>query len=192
MPSATASLSILRASHASLPKEIHLAPMRETDWPDADTRERLVDPLLKAGFRASERFVLSPLVDAYVQFFAHSEQCMTAALTKTRDHGTTLNLVSEGDGKSFSFTNRVPSGLDDPPNRAIHHAERANAKGLLYLMARHRPRIAWTSIAVDELPKRFEAAYTKDRAWRDERGFSEAEAMHFIRAQNRLRSGSQN
>jgi len=114
-----------------------------------------------------------------------------ARLAKTPDLGTTLDLLAEqNDGNAFVFTNRPFLGLDVPPGRTVHHAEGVDAKGLLYLMSRHRPRMPWLPLDVDELPRRFEDAYPKERAWRDKRGFSEAEAKRFLQRQSRLRTGA--
>jgi hypothetical protein len=47
----------------------------------------------------------------------------------------------------------------------------------------NRPHDAWLPLTLDDLPGRFERLYREGRAWREEQGFSDAEAGRFLLAQ---------
>jgi hypothetical protein len=44
-------------------------------------------------------------------------------------------------------------------------------------------------LTLEELPERFERSYRKTRVWREQRGFTEAQAGRYMLALSRKRSG---
>lgn len=174
-------VTALRASHAASAKQIEVEPAVGRSWTDAATATRLVAPLLDAGFQASEPFVVPALEGAVIQFFVHVESCVVATLLETSGSAPSLTLASDrDDGSSFAFTNRPSMGLDLPPGRVMRHFARVDGATLLKLFLAQRPPGPFTAFAVEELPLRFELAYAKAHAWRDERGFTDAEAARFL------------
>lgn len=159
--------------------ELRAVDRRHTS--EARFEERLVAPLLAAGFQRGEAWLVPALGTSYVQFLVHPEERIAATLQQPYGEPTILTLSADAeDGTAFVVTNARDHGLDAPPGRTIFHRERADAESLLRVFRAERPAKRWVALALEELPARFVRSYEQQRAWRLARGFTEDEAARYV------------
>jgi hypothetical protein len=141
-----------------------------------------VHVLLRDGFEAGERYSIPALDQMRLQFLAKPSASLNARVMSIKGQEATLSISSErADGTSYTLTTRPDLGLDRPPGQVVGHLARtSDVRNLLDLMLRARGEGPWLALTASELPAAFERAYERGRDWRDERGFTDAEASRFV------------
>jgi hypothetical protein len=154
------------------PPRIHVTPLEDVEWNDAEAIKKLTRPLRKAGFADAGTFTIEEYGDIKMQAFAHPEEQVYAVVYEHPDMGSWFDLVCRyADGTLLTYTSAKPTGLDQAPGRNTRRFEPGSNPGEAYqALLRERPAEGLQPTPADKLAPSIEQAYAEEMDWRFERG----------------------
>ncbi len=162
------------------PDEIHLLPVEQHGWSNADAIEAHAAGLRGRGFTEAGTYAVDAL-PVMIRFLVKESERIYAAIYEHPKAGVWLNLVIlHEDGTSLTLTNTQDRGLEKRPGHQIVYVHKAVAGQLYALALQAAAGPARRVVTASTIPDEFEKAWADGIRWRKARGISVTEAASVV------------
>ncbi len=170
--------AIGRQALSRQPDQIELREAGLQDWRDADSAQRLTDPLLQLGYELAGTYKIPQLPGVVVRLLVHARECVMACVYEHPRAGHWLELVTRYvGGTTHSVTSSPDRGLAPRPGHPLIHLPGATPAALHERLLQSRPQGGMERPDSGTAAHTFERAFAEGMAWRKAQGISTGEVV---------------